>query len=184
MVRRSRAPARPRLPRHAIAWFPPPALLAAVEAFRAVHDPLAGVVPAHVTLVFPFASSLTALQLLSHMRRQGRGWPALPVTLAGCDAFGLEWVHLRVMRGHASLCELHDRLHRGALAPFRHRVLAYEPHLTIGRAADDARCASMLAEARQRLHTPINATVERLTLVRVHSPTSVESCGEIALGAA
>ena len=66
---RRRVVTRPPLPRRAIVWFPPADLLADVECFRALHDPLAGTLPAHVTLVFPFASALGAVQVAAHVRR-------------------------------------------------------------------------------------------------------------------
>jgi 2'-5' RNA ligase len=182
MRRRPRLVLRPRLPRRALVWFPPSASLAAVEAFRARHDPQAAEVPAHVTLVFPFASSLSALQIGTHVGRVVGGWPVLPVVLAGSSAFEAQWVHLRVTRGRHALTELHDRLYRGILRPFLREEFMYEPHLTIGRAADAHACGAMLQEAEAVLRAPIEATLHSLTLITLRGNGRIERHSEIALG--
>lgn len=182
MRRRPRQVLRPRLPRRALVWFPPAARLESIEAFRARHDPLAATIPAHVTLVFPFASSLSALQIATHVRRVAAGWPVLPVAFAGSDAFDAQWVHLRVTRGRHALAELHDRLYRGILAPFLRVEFAYEPHLTIGRAADTSACAAMLRAAEESLRAPVEATLDALTLLTLRGNGRVERLCDIPLG--
>ena len=181
---RRRAPPRLRaaLPQRAIVAFPDPAP-STLERFRAVHDPLASRLAAHVTLVFPFASGLSDLQLLAHMRRVVRRWPVLPVTLAGIGAYHAEWVHVRVTRGAEAVAELHDRLYRGALAPFLRREFAYEPHVTIGRAADATACSAMLAAADAAVRSPLNAILRELVLVRITPRGGVHEIAAVALGA-
>jgi 2'-5' RNA ligase len=183
MRRRPRQPLRPQLPRRALVWFPPAADLVAVESFRAQHDPLVTVLPAHLTLVFPFGSSLSALQIVTHIRRVVANWPVLPVVFSGCAAFEAQWVHLRVTRGRQALKELHDRLYRGILAPFLREEFSFEPHLTIGRADDAAACGTMLGAAEVVLSQPIAATVDVLSLVTLRANGRVERHAEIPLGA-
>ena len=71
---------RPPLPRRAVVWFPPFPLDAPIEPFRRRYDPMADALPAHVTLVFPFPTNLTSVQLASHVRRIVGNWPSLPVS--------------------------------------------------------------------------------------------------------
>ena len=66
-MRRGRAPPRPELPRFAVAWFPGFPGIERIEAFRKRHDPMAGLIPAHLTLVFPFPTALTQLQVFVSM---------------------------------------------------------------------------------------------------------------------
>ena len=183
MRRRPRQPVRPQLPRRALAWFPPPAQLQTVESFRAQHDPTAPVLPVHLTLVFPFASSLSALQIVTHIRRVVANWPVLPIVFSGCAAFEAQWVYLRVTRGRQALQELHGRLYRGILAPFLREEFAFEPHLTVGRAPDAAACGTMLREAEIALRAPIEATVDVLTLVTLRTNGRIERHSDIPLGA-
>ena len=180
---RRRVVPRPPLPRRAIVWFMPPDLAADVERFRALHDPLAGVLAAHLTFVFPFASTLGEIQVAAHVRRALARWPVLPICIEGLGHFHADWVYLRVTRGHASVVALHDRLYRGALSPFLRRDLPYEPHVTIGRVSDASACDAVLAAARDaRLPRPREVVVRALTLVSLHDDGSIRREAEFGLG--
>jgi 2'-5' RNA ligase len=174
---------RPALPRRALVWFPAAAGVADVERFRARHDPLAAALPAHLTLVFPFASSLGAIQVAAHVRRVVARWPALPVRYEGLGHFHADWVYLRVARGHAATVELHERLYRGALAPFLRRDLPYEPHLTIARAAPAHDADGLIAAARAAgLDRPREDVMRTLTLVRLGGNDILVPEAEFPLG--
>jgi 2'-5' RNA ligase len=180
---RRRVVSRPPLPRRAIVWFPPAELVADVERFRALHDPLARALRAHVTLVFPFASTLGAVQVAAHVRRATARWPALPVRLERLGHFHADWVYLRMTRGHAAVTALHDRLYRGALAPFLRPEFPYEPHLTIGRAKDAQACDRMLETARlERLDRPRDAVMRIVTICTLHDDGQVSTEAEFPLG--
>jgi 2'-5' RNA ligase len=180
---RRRVVSRPPLPRRALLWFPPRAMLEDVERFRALHDPLAHSIAAHLTLVFPFASTLGMVQVAAHVRRATARWPCLPVRLEGLGHFHADWIHLRVTTGCAAVSALHDRLYRGALAPFLRRDLAYEPHVTIARAADAGECDAVIgAASAARLDRPRDAVMRTLTLCRVHHDGGVAPEADFALG--
>jgi 2'-5' RNA ligase len=182
-VRRGRVPSRPPLTRRAIVAFPAGGRLDAIEALRSRYDPLARVLPAHVTLVFPFASTLSALQVATHAKRIASRWPVLPIRLAGVGAYTGEWVHVRVTRGRDALIELHDRLYRRALAPFLRREFDYEPHVTIGRADDADACERIVDEARHALAAPIDAALRTVSVLALTPAGDVAVESEIGLGA-
>jgi 2'-5' RNA ligase len=174
-------PPRPALPRRAVVAFVA-GLPDGVEALRREHDPLAAAVPAHVTFVFPFASSLSDVQVAAHVRRIAGRWPVLPVTLSGVDAYDGRWVHVRVTRGRDAVVELHDRLYRGALAPFLRREFDYEPHVTLGRASDAGECAAMIEHARAVLARPVDGVLRALAIVALSAAGDVAIEREIGLG--
>ncbi len=180
---RRRVVSRPPLPRRAIVWFPPADAVADLERFRARHDPLAAIVPAHVTLVFPFASALGSVQVAAHVRRAVARWPVLPVRFAGLGHFHADWLHVRVASGAAAVIALHDRLYRGSLAPFLRRDLPYEPHLTIGRAAHPADCDARLVDATAAgLDRPRDAVMRTLTLCTLRDDRTIIADAEFGLG--
>ena len=180
---RRRVVLRRPLPRRTLVWFPPPETVADLERFRAAHDPLARAVAAHVTLVFPFGSTLGDVQVAAHVRRATARWPVLPVRLEGLGHFHADWIHVRMTQGHAAVTALHDRLYRGALAPFLRRDFPYEPHVTIGRAVDLHACTAFLHAARaQGLDRPREAVMRTLSLCTVHDDDRVEAYAQFELG--
>lgn len=160
----------------------PDGLPPSVEAFRHEHDPLAGTLGAHVTFVFPFASSLSGVQVAAHVRRIAARWPVLPVTLEGVDAYAAQWVHLRVAQGRHAISALHDRLYRGVLAPFLRREFEYEPHVTVGRAGDAPACERMLAQARLAFPRPLAGVLRALAIVAFDEAGRATIEREVALG--
>jgi 2'-5' RNA ligase len=125
---------RPALPRRAIVWFPPFPLESNIERFRAAHDPLAGDIAAHVSLVFPFACNLSSVQLASHVRRIVSKWPPLPVTFRDIEGLLDEFVLLMVRERDSAVTALHDELYTGVLKNHLRTEITYNPHVTIARA--------------------------------------------------
>jgi 2'-5' RNA ligase len=119
----------------AVVWLPNWARDHPVERFRAQHDPQAQLAPAHVHLVFPFTSSLTALQLSAHVKRVVQQWPVIPATFRFPELLLNEYILLPAQQGSAALTALHDALYRGVLASYLRADIEYRPHITIGRLA-------------------------------------------------
>ncbi len=135
MARRNvrRLQLRPPLPRRGIVWFPPFPLESKIEIFRAKHDPLAALIPAHLHLVFPFACNLSSMQLASHTRRIVAKWPPLPVTFRDVEPLLDEFVLLMVRDRDEAVTALHDELYTGVLKNFLRKEMTYTPHITIAR---------------------------------------------------
>jgi 2'-5' RNA ligase len=183
-MRRRRLIERPALPRRALAWFPPTDRLSSTEDFRAAHDPRAALLAAHVTLVFPFASSLGAIQIAAHIRRTLANWPMIPVRFEGVGQFHGDWIYRKISRGYDALMELHDRLYRGALASFLRPEIPFEPHLTVARVGDAKACDALLASAAAVFARPDDAVLSALALCALHDNGVVERKVAFALGGA
>ena len=164
MSRRLPSP-RPALPRFAVAWFPAFEGIERIEALRRQFDPLAGEVAVHLTLVFPFPTPLTKLQVEAHVKRVATGWPPIAVAFRHVRAKDNEFVFLMASRGADSIIALHDRLYTRSLAPHLRRDLPYEPHLTLARCREPARLEEALAGAAEACGREHAAVMRELTLV-------------------
>jgi 2'-5' RNA ligase len=125
---------RPPLPRRAIVWFPPFPTDAPIEPYRRRFDPMADALPAHVTLVYPFPTNLTVMQLASHIRRVVGNWPSLPVSFRDVEGILGEFVFLMLRDRADAIVALHDKLYRGILRAYLRVDIPYLPHVTLGRA--------------------------------------------------
>jgi len=158
---------RPPLPRFAVAWFPRFAGMDRVEALRRRHDPAARLVAAHLTLVFPFATASSALQVETHVRRVAARWPAIPVTFRRPRMHANEFVFLMASRGAASITAFHDALYTRSLQPHLRRDIPYEPHITVARCADLALLERALEEAEECLGGEYADVMREVTLLAV-----------------
>jgi len=175
---------RPPLPRFAVAWFPAFEGLARIEAFRALHDPTAMLVPAHLTLVFPFATAQTALQVSTHVQRVVSRFPPIPVAFRPVRLFANEFIFLMATRGAASVVELHDRLYTRSLRAKLRRDLSYEPHITIARNADLAALEAAHEEAQECFGAEFRGVIREVSVLAVASDGRIERLKDIALDSA
>ena len=164
---RARTPPRPPLPRFAVAWFPRFEAIERIEAFRRRHDPVAGEIAAHVSLVFPFPTALSRLQVETHVQRVVSRWPPIPATFRRVRTEANEFLFLMAARGAASIKGLHDRLYTRSLAHHLRRDLPYEPHITLARYAELPRLEAALEEAERELDGEYADVMREVTLLAV-----------------
>ena len=181
---RARPPSRPPLPRFAVAWFPAFDGIEAIEAFRARHDPMAALIPAHVSLVFPFPTALSRLQVSTHVQRVVSRWPPVPTTFRRVRTEANEFLFLMAARGAASIKGLHERLYTRSLAHHRRRDLPYEPHITLARDPDFDGLEAALAEAEETFAGEFPAVMREVWLLAVGRAGKIELLQSFALNSA
>ena len=173
--------ARPALPRFAVAWFPRFAGIERIEAFRRRHDPAAATIAAHLSLVFPFPTALSALQVETHVRRVAGRWPPIPVTFRRVRIHANEFVFLMAARGAPSVTALHDKLYTRSFAPHLRRDLPYEPHITIARYARLEALEAAFEEAEDAFGGEFAAVMREVTLLAVARDGRIESLRSLSL---
>jgi 2'-5' RNA ligase len=183
-MRRAIRPPRPPLPRFAVAWFPAFEGLDRVEAVRKRHDPASHLVAAHLTLVFPFGTALSALQIETHVRRVAARWPVVHVTFRRPRMHVNEFVFLMASRGAASITALHDALYTRSLQPHLRRDIPYEPHITVARSADFTALERALEDAEEMLPGEYADVMRELTLLEVAADGKINLLKTFPLGIA
>ncbi|HUQ29243.1 MAG TPA: 2'-5' RNA ligase family protein [Usitatibacter sp.] len=172
---------RPPLPRFAVAWFPQFDGVERIEAFRAKHDPVAAVIPAHLSLVFPFPTAHTRLQVETHIQRVVSKWPPVPVTFRRVRMHANEFLFLMASRGAASVTALHDKLYTRSLAPHLRRDLPYEPHITLARYAELPRLEAAAAEAEEIFGGEFSGVIREVSLLSVDRDGRIDPLKSISL---
>ena len=138
----------------------------AIDRLRDAYDPLAAAIAPHITLVFPFAATLSLDDLLAHMRASVATIPPFEIALRGVTGQEDEWLFLNVKRGNDQIIALHDRLYSGPLAPHLSPRYSYTPHLTVGHLARGERFAAALAAASTLTET-FRTTAREITAYHI-----------------
>ncbi|PGM91428.1 2'-5' RNA ligase family protein [Bacillus cereus] len=89
-----------------------------IESMREKHDPLFGLIPRHMTIVFPFESSILNDELELHILKMAKGVHPIEIEFANRISSKGEYLFLEVERGKEKIEELHDRLYTGPLLQF------------------------------------------------------------------
>jgi 2'-5' RNA ligase len=175
---------RPPLPRFAVAWFPSFPATTEIEALRRKHDPAADLIAAHLTLVFPFHTALSALQVETHVKRVAARWPPIPVTFRRPRIHANEFVFLMAARGAASIVALHDAFYTRSLRPHLRLDMPYEPHVTLARQPDLPALERAHAEAQESLPGEYEDMMREVALLSVAGDGKIDILRTISLGTA
>jgi 2'-5' RNA ligase len=135
--------------RWVVVIFPESEELAQVEQLRRRYDPLADLIPAHITLVFPFPAEFLADTLRRHVEAAVSDLEPFRVRLQRVTGHEGEYLFLNVKQGNDPLIELHDRLYTGPLAAHRSHEHTFVPHLTVGRLRDRTDFVRAVAEVSE-----------------------------------
>jgi len=149
---------------YAIVAFPTLSAREPIEYVRRAFDPQASLLPAHVTLVFPFTAAVDAKELREHIAATLATAHSFEIAFASPSIEDDGYLFLRVATGREHVIALHDRLYSGPLQPYLSTGHAYEPHITIGRLGSPEPLANALAVARARLPTSLNGRIDKVAL--------------------
>lgn len=110
----------------------------ALNAIREKYDHLHDLIEPHITLVFPFESSLTQADVkeaVSEALKNQNSFKVKAEGLEGVDSHGF-YLFLKITDGKDILKKLHYKLHEGALEAYQSpwtRDGSFKPHITLGR---------------------------------------------------
>ncbi|UVI27606.1 2'-5' RNA ligase family protein [Paenibacillus spongiae] len=120
----------------------------AIEEVRKKYDPLYGLIPPHLTLVFPFESEMPSTTLKRHVKDALTGLSPFTIRLKGITGTQDNYLFLNVKKGNDQIIELHDRLYAGVLRNYLSLRHVYIPHITVGRLHDDTELQAALIDTR------------------------------------
>lgn len=109
-----------------------------INEIRDKYDPLAKHVRPHITIVFPFQSDISSMELKKHLENVLSSIKSFAVTLQGItpvQSFG-NYLFLNVVKGSNEIIDLHKQLYTDLLEPIYPQWLkngSYFPHMTVGK---------------------------------------------------
>jgi 2'-5' RNA ligase len=118
----------------------------AIEAIRREHDPLSEQLPAHITLVFPFDSELSGIELADRVRQAAEPTTAFNVTFGPVVVHDQTYLFSNISGGSDAVVGLHRVLYEH-LRPLGATLIGtFVPHITVGRLSNRAAADSAAVE--------------------------------------
>ena len=106
-----------------------------IDKIRNQFDPLADFVRPHITIVFPFESSMSNEELAQVLEARLKDIKPFPLELGGIskqeDVFG-NYLFLNVLQGAEEICRMNQLLYANEFKTFD-KGLQYVPHMTVGK---------------------------------------------------
>ncbi|ADY22130.1 2'-5' RNA ligase family protein [Bacillus paranthracis] len=137
-----------------------------IEDIRQKHDPLFGLIPPHITIVFPFKSNISNDELKSHILNLAKGIGKIEIEFANRITSVGNYLFLEVEGGKEQIEELHDMLYKGPLAQFLREDIPYIPHVTVGR-KENAELAAEVAKDIHSLPEKLQCVIDRISVERI-----------------
>lgn len=130
-----------------------------IQRVRNDYDPLAAHIWPHISLVFPFESSVTDAAIKATIMMAIKGYSPFEIqtTDLGGDDQGYLWLSLT--QGANELRKLHDTLYQNPLfAGFLRADIPYEPHITVAHVSPERQeqVRRQLSEMRLKLTAVID----------------------------
>ncbi|KAA0773630.1 2'-5' RNA ligase family protein [Bacillus sp. BB51/4] len=137
-----------------------------IEDIRKKHDPLFGLIPPHITVIFPFESSISNDELKLHILKLSKGIQEIEIKFANQITDEGEYLFLRVEEGKKQIEELHDMLYTGPLIKFLKEDIPYIPHVTVGR-KESAELAAEVAKDIHSLPEKLQCVIDKISVERI-----------------
>lgn len=119
-----------------------------VENIREKYDPLYDKVLPHITLVFPFEASIENHIIIEHIENSLKQVKITNFTLSDFSFFENGYVFWNVTTGRDSLIKMNKELYSDILAPFKHKTIEYNPHITIANCKDDRQLINVKSDIK------------------------------------
>ncbi|MBJ8105326.1 MULTISPECIES: 2'-5' RNA ligase family protein [Bacillus cereus group] len=137
-----------------------------IESMREKHDPLFGLIRPHITIVFPFESSISNDELKSHILNLAKGIGEIEIEFASRITSVRDYLFLGVEKGKEQIEKLHDKLYTGPLLRFLKRDIPYIPHVTVGRESSPE-LATEIAKEIPSFHEKLKCVINRISVERI-----------------
>jgi 2'-5' RNA ligase len=154
-----------------------------IEAIRTEHDPQAGTIAAHFTLVFPaegIESEFTAEAAASAATTAPISFTIRGVTVVADKATGKGHVFLSPHEGTDEVASLHQGLHSGPLARLLRADRPFQPHITVAAKPNMPSCMTLAQELAFEARV-IHGTIRAIEVIEV-LPQRVRSVATFPLG--
>jgi 2'-5' RNA ligase len=151
-----------------------------IQEIRNRYDPLSDKIPPHITLVFPFESSIPSVDILVHIKSVAEHMSPFHMTLKDVTGSGGEFLFWNVKKGNDFLIQLHDELYEGILAPYRNPRYTYSPHITLGRPGNSEEYINALEEYQDWRDT-FHTVVKEITLEEIGEDDVSNVIGRVPL---
>ncbi|MDT3498520.1 2'-5' RNA ligase family protein [Bacillus toyonensis] len=137
-----------------------------IEDIRLEHDPLFGLIPPHVTIVFPFESSISNDELKLHILNVSKKIHNIEIEFANQITCEGAYLFLRVEKGKEQIEDLRDTLYTGPLLQFLKEDIPYTPHVTVGR-KESAELAAEVVKNIPSFYEKLNCVIDKISVERI-----------------
>lgn len=138
-----------------------------IQKIRKEYDPLADLVPYHITLVFPFDEPDLSNQALSaFLAEKLNSTKPFYIRFKGLSQED-SYLFLDCLEAAKKIRDLHDWLYEGTLSKQLRSDIPYKPHITVGHCQDIASAKNALSNLQIQQELEFKGWVDRISVEEI-----------------
>lgn len=154
---------------HALVYFPK-IDTTTIDDFRQKYDPMFGIIPPHITIVFPF-TTIPKQMVLEHVEMVLQKIEPFPLHLHSLTKSFDNYLFLLVEEGKKQIYALHDLLYTSILTPELKNDIPFIPHITLGLFQNDntkpnSDLYTKAYKEAEKANFDIHCTFDTITLIK------------------
>ena len=103
-----------------------------IQDFRIKYDPLANLIPPHITLAFPFLDDISNEELIDKLSNLLISFKPFGIIFKGISISDDNYIFLNCTKGSQEIIQLHDDIYKQIIPKHFKKSIKYVPHITMG----------------------------------------------------
>lgn len=105
-----------------------------IQELRNKYDPLANLIPPHITIVFPFSDNISDEKLIQKLTNWLKNFNPFTIVLKGIFLSEKNYIFLNYLKGNQEIIKLHNKIYKQIIPSHLKKSIKYIPHITLRKA--------------------------------------------------
>ena len=104
-----------------------------IQKLRNKYDPLANLIPPHITIAYPFSDNISNEELIKKLTNLLKNFNPFTIVFKGLSLSKDNYIFLNCVKGNQEIIELHNEIYKQIIPTHLKKSIKYIPHITLGK---------------------------------------------------
>ena len=104
-----------------------------IQKLRNKYDPLANLIPPHITIAYPFSDNISNEELIKKLTNLLKNLNPFTIVFKGISLSKDNYIFLNCVQGNQEIIELHNKIYKQIIPSHFKKSIKYIPHITLGK---------------------------------------------------
>ena len=104
-----------------------------IQKLRNKYDPLANLIPPHITIAYPFSDNISNKELIKKLTNLLKNFNPFTIIFKGISLSKDNYIFLNCIQGNQEIIELHNEIYKQIIPSHLKNSIKYIPHITLGK---------------------------------------------------
>lgn len=104
-----------------------------IQKLRNKYDPLANLIPPHITIAYPFSDNISNEELIKKLTNLLKNLNPFTIVFKGISLSKDNYIFLNCIQSNQEIIELHNEIYKQIIPSHLKISIKYIPHITLGK---------------------------------------------------